>query len=469
MNNVDIPAGIRFGVVRGISYGLFGPPDPIAEPVRELGAGVLRCYLYWSQLEPERGHYVWDALDTLLAEFPGDEEIWITVSSASWWGTRRATDMLPPSPALDPEVFGEFVRRLVARGRGRVTYWQCDNEPSIPILWAGTAAEYAAQLKVFAAAVRESDPSALVVMGGQPPGGPETGVFEHLAEHCRDDFDVFDVHLYGNPYEIPDRIAAARALMAAHGYQKPVVAGEYNGPLVVQYPDVFAEFGPVLSQVTATMADGGDTWIASTKEAGKPTPEHDAMVALYARMPELSPQLQMFLADCPEEYEQLRHRENCREIVQRNVLALASGVRRTLCWNLAPETADLDYRYAIMHLMFDKFKLMDYANGAISHRYPAADTLALTAGLLHDAHEITRRELPDRPDLYVFDITRDRGPLVVAWARNADEFAAPVDYDHPWPAATAHAVDAYGRPVAVTVRNGRVHIPVSPVPVLLTA
>ena len=29
MNNVDIPAGIRFGVVRGISYGLFPQTGPI--------------------------------------------------------------------------------------------------------------------------------------------------------------------------------------------------------------------------------------------------------------------------------------------------------------------------------------------------------------------------------------------------------------------------------------------------------
>lgn len=469
MNNVDIPAGIRLGVVRGISYGLFGPPDPIAEPVRELGAGVIRCYLYWSQLEPEPGHYVWDALDTLLAEFPGDEEIWITVSSASRWATRRVTDFLPPSPALDPDVFGEFVRRLVARARGRVTYWQCDNEPSIPILWAGTAAEYAVQLKVFAAAVRASDPSALVVMGGQPPGGPREGTFEYLTEHSRDDFDVFDVHLYGDPYEIPARIAAARALMAAHGYQKPVVAGEYNGPLVMQFPEVFTVLGPQMAEFGTMMSGQDDAWVADTQDAGKPTPEHDAMAALYDRMSTLPPQLQMFLADCPEEYEQLRHRQNCREIVIRNVLTLAAGVRRTLCWNLAPETSGMDDRYAIMHLLFDKFKLMDYANGCISHRYPAADTLARTADLLHDTLEVVRHELPDRPELYVFDIARERGPLVVAWARDTDEYAPAVDYDHPWPAPTAHAVDAYGKPVTVTVRDGRVHLPISPTPLLLTA
>jgi hypothetical protein len=466
MSNRDIPAGIRLGVVRGITYGLFGPPDPIAEPVRGLGARVIRCYLYWSQLEPEPGRYVWDALDRLLAEFDRGEEIWITVSSASLWGTRRATDFLPPSPALDLEVFGEFVRRLVARGRGRVTYWQCDNEPSIPILWAGTAEEYAAQLKVFTVAVRESDPAALVVLGGQPPEGPPREVFEYLAEHSRDDFDIFDVHLYGDPYAIPDRIAAARALMAAHGYQKPVVAGEYNGPLLMQYPDVFPEIVPLMQEFGGYINAPDDSWTASTDAQGKPVPEHDAMVALYRRMAELPPHLQMFLADCPPEHEHLRHQQNAREIVMRNILALASGVRRTLCWNLAPEAPGMGDRYAIMHLLFDKFKLMDYADGLIAQRYPSADTLTLTAEALHDAHEVTRCELPARPDLYVFEITRDRGPLIVAWARTPDETA--LDHDHPWSAPDAHALNAFGEAVPVKVARGRVQFPLSPTPVLIT-
>jgi hypothetical protein len=74
-------------------------------------------------------------------------------------------------------------------------------------------------------------------------------------------------------------------------------------------------------------------------DIGKPEPERDAMIALYRRMPQLPPQLQMFLRGCPPEREDLRHRWNCRDIVVRNLLALAGGVRRTLCWNLGPEFA----------------------------------------------------------------------------------------------------------------------------------
>ncbi len=52
----------------------------------------------------------------------------------------------------------------------------------------------------------------------------------------------------------------------------------------------------------------------------------------------------MFMADCPKELEDKRDRINCREIAMRNVLALAAGVRRTICWNLAPTSPNTGTR-----------------------------------------------------------------------------------------------------------------------------
>ena len=107
------PRGIRLGVVRGISYGLFGPPGEFVPQARALGAGLVRAYLYWSQVEPEPGQYRWDTVDALLGQLTGDEELWITLCSSSPWGTRQPTDFLPPSPALDQRAYAEFVRQVV--------------------------------------------------------------------------------------------------------------------------------------------------------------------------------------------------------------------------------------------------------------------------------------------------------------------------------------------------------------------
>ena len=55
-----VPSGVRLGIVRGISYGLFGKPEEFVPELRELGATLVRVYFYWSQIEPEPGDYTFD-------------------------------------------------------------------------------------------------------------------------------------------------------------------------------------------------------------------------------------------------------------------------------------------------------------------------------------------------------------------------------------------------------------------------
>ena len=58
-----IPEGIRLGVVSGISYGLFGKPDTFMPQLRELGATLVRIYVYWSQVEPDPGNFIFEVVE----------------------------------------------------------------------------------------------------------------------------------------------------------------------------------------------------------------------------------------------------------------------------------------------------------------------------------------------------------------------------------------------------------------------
>ena len=473
------PSDIRLGIARGISYGMFGPPEPILAPIRELGAGLVRAYVYWSQVEPRPGRYDWGVVDALLAQLSGEEEVWVTVCSSSPWGTRTATDFLPPSPALDAGAYRRFVSALVARCRGQVRYWQCDNEPSnVGLLWAGTAGEYAAQLAVFHDAVRESDPTAAVVLGGygydglsSPPEGAARAFFDEALSVAGASFDLFDVHLYDDPTRIPAHIATVRGMMRRHGFERPVVVGEYNGPTLFQLPALDG----VLQETMAAAFAGGDDVGLSTGElaasAAVETPERRALKMLYAAIETLPPALQMFMDGCPPELDALRDRINCREIVSRNLFALSEGVRRTVCWQLAPEVGNYEDPFTMMELMHGKLPLIAYEDGRLARRRPAADSFRRLAAHLRGAASVTRIEPDGRPEVRAFVVDRpERGALTVVWKDGdlvSGEREAPVELEWTWPGDTVGASDAFGARVAVSLERRRVRLGVSVTPTFL--
>jgi hypothetical protein len=470
--------GVRLGIARGISYGLFGKPDQFMPQLRELKAGLVRVYFYWSQVEPEPGRWSFDAVDAFLDQLDGSEEVWVTVCSSSPWATRQATEFLPPSPAKDPAAYHRFVDRLVRHCAGRVRYWQCDNEPSnVGLLWAGTAAEYVAQLREFHHAVKAADPEAAVVLGGAPyalpagaPDGPDRRFFDVLLRDGRDFFDLFDLHLYGEAERIPADVETARGLMRNFGYEKPLVAGEYNAPWPNLYPEAVAAMQAALAAAFAAGPDGAG---GQAQDGPRQTPEQAAMARLYQDMASLPPQLQMFMRGCPPELEARRHRINCREIVMRNLLALSVGVRRTVCWNLAPDVPGYENPLSVMDLLFGKLALLGYEGAELSSRHPAADTFALLAGELAGVDGVVRIEVPGRPGINLFEVgRRGREPLLVVWERRdsfSGEDGPPVPFDWPWPAPRAAAVDALGQPQPAEVHDGRVHLRVSDTPLLLSA
>ncbi|HEV8222457.1 MAG TPA: hypothetical protein VGQ05_19470 [Streptosporangiaceae bacterium] len=461
------PAGIRLGVVRGISYGLFGPPGEFVPQARALGAGLIRAYLFWSQAEPGPGRYDWGTVDRLLAQLDGSEEVWLTVCSSSPWATRQATDFLPPSPAHDQAAYGEFVRRLVRHCGGRVRYWQCDNEPSnTGLLWAGTAAEYVTQLATFYRAVKEADPAAAVVLGGcgydvlsSEPGSEPRQFFSHLAKAGRDFFDLFSVHLYGGLASLPGYLDDARQIMRAHGYVKPLVAGELAGPQPFEFPAAMAAVQQAFAAAfTGTGEAPGQSTGELAERVSQDTPEHRAMDALYARMSELPPELAMFLVGCPDKLEARRQRIQCRQIVQRTMLALAGGVRRTAYWNLAPEAPGPADHRQMMSLLIGKLPLMEYGGRELTVRLPAAGTFALLTRQLAGATEVTRRELASHPSVRAFEVTRDgRGPLLVLWDQRDTfhgEDEPPVPVRLPWRAPSATVTDAFGETWPVNAEDG---------------
>lgn len=471
---MDRPDGLKLGIVRGISFGVFGPPDVFMPQIRALGAGLARVYLTWNEVEPQQGRYDWRVVDTLLGQLESGDEIWVTVVSASRWATQQATDFLPASPANDLSAYLRFVEALVGHCQGRVAYWQCNNEPSNAGLWAGSGAEYAAQAIAFADAVRRTDRAARIVLGGcgydvlsAPEDAASRKFFAEVLGRAGHAFDLFSVHLYDDPRRIPDHIEDVRAMMRVHGYERPVVVGEYGGPTLLEFPHLDIVMQQVMMEAFSGAAPSLDS---ATLGGADETPDRLAMRVLYSKLAELPPELQMFMRGCPPTLEARRHRLACREMVTRNLLAFASGVTRTVYWNLAPEVPNYRDPYNLMGFLSDKLALMDFDGAVLKKREPAAEAFRRLASALEGATGASRLEA--RPGVVSIAVDRGaRGPLHVLWAE-ADPFvedAPPVLVELPWEPAEALAVDVFGSERKLSSRDGRLSLGVTTTPVFVSA
>src|ERR1700760_1239657 len=78
---------------RGVSAtGCSGAADEFVPASRALGAGLVRLYVYWSQVQPDPDEWDWEVVDSFLAQLTGAEGVWVTVCSSSQWaGVSRAT------------------------------------------------------------------------------------------------------------------------------------------------------------------------------------------------------------------------------------------------------------------------------------------------------------------------------------------------------------------------------------------
>ncbi|HEY3268137.1 MAG TPA: hypothetical protein VGM37_14530 [Armatimonadota bacterium] len=466
--------GSPFGVAWGFVY---GPPWAKAETflpqLRAMGAGFTKVYLFWSQIEPRKGHFDWQAVDAFSRQLRTPGEGLIAVFSSSSWATRLPNPLLPPSPAKNLDDYYRFVNALVKHCKGHVRYWQNDCEPNNPVYWSGTAEEFAAQLKVFRRAVKDADPKAVVVCGGydglfNPPGmapapGQEKGLafFDTVLKLAAGDYDMFDLRLYANPYTISERVDAMRMHMAALGKVKPIVCTEYNGPGLFEYP-VNRQYVGMVSQWAAAIAQ------SQAANGQGNTAQSNPVTGLYERRDTLAPETQMFLQGATQTLQDKFYRIQCRDLVMRNVFALSAGVQKTLFWDLWHDASQRD---DLMTLMYGKQRLMDYEDGVLKRRYPAADAFQRMTEALAGVRLVTRVIVPNSPSLYVFEVAgRKRHPMFVAWEKR-DSFTgedAPARlYDWAWKARGARAADAFGRMVPAKVEHGRLYIPVSLTPIYI--
>ena len=472
IGQVTLP-GSPLGIAWAFLYGYGSIPAATYMPeLRKLGAGFTKIYLFWNQVEPQKGSLDWNAVDAFVDQLESPEEGLIALFSASKWATRTSAEMLPPSPAKQPEDYYRFVYELVRHCRGKVRYWQNDAEPNNPIFWAGTKEEFVSALKIFYRAVKDADSDANVIAGGydglfvpptvtdKPPFPmQEAGLrfFDYVLDEGRNAFDIFDLRLYGDPYTIRRRIEFMREKMRRLGYEKPIVCTEYGGPSIFQFA-ANRQYRPWVAAWSQAVAGGH----------AEANPVAAEIAHLYEVMSTLPPETQMFMLGCPPELNAKLARIQARELVMRNLFAFAAGVGKTLYWQFLHAHGD---RNDLMTLMFGKIGMVGEENGALTRRFPVAEAYVRMAAALRGLERVTQIETPDQPEIFLLRVDRgQRGSLYVVWQRRdlfSGEDAPPGLFRWRWSANTVSAIDALGNTVQAQLLNGEVHMPISVTPVYL--
>ncbi|MGH2836809.1 MAG: cellulase family glycosylhydrolase [Thermoleophilaceae bacterium] len=212
--------------------------------ISDLGAKWVRLEFRWNEGEPRRDFHdngtlrKWDrAVETADA---AGARIVAVVHSAPSWASGAGDAYGTPS---DPRDFAAFMRFLADRYRGQVAAWEIWNEPNATRFWptGPNAAEYVDLLRPAHAAVKESDPNALVVFGGTSYNDYEY-VERAYAAGAQGHFDVMAVHPYSDQWS-PDQVwhsggrqvvktftayREVRKSMLANGDDKPIWFTEFG-------------------------------------------------------------------------------------------------------------------------------------------------------------------------------------------------------------------------------------------------
>lgn len=204
----------------GVVYGMSDPDlmgeSPAAqvqtlEQMKAIGVTSVRVDASWYWGQPTQGGpFDWTPLDQVMASL---RQVGISADldinqTPSWAGVSSAGGSSWAQPA-SAAAFATWAGAVAARyGPEGVNYFEIWNEENLVGSWAPTPdpAAYTADLKAAYAAIKEVDPSAIVISGGLAPAAntstsydPRTYLEDMYADGAKGSFDGVGDHPYSYP------------------------------------------------------------------------------------------------------------------------------------------------------------------------------------------------------------------------------------------------------------------------------
>ncbi|MCD4784165.1 MAG: endo-1,4-beta-xylanase [Candidatus Eremiobacteraeota bacterium] len=207
----------------------------------ELGNQRTRLILHWKMVEPRKGKFNFALVDRVIDMHHklGIKPL-VTIRCISKWGTKRPSAKDRSAPPRDMSTYRRFIRKVASRYKGKVGYWQIENEVYDTTLgnskfWNGTKEEYIELLKNAYDEIKKADPGANVVMAGfanvifreiDRGNGKIKSFFEYLMNKGGNYCDTVDFHQYYEPDTVYNEVKILRDTMKKMGLKKEVISTE---------------------------------------------------------------------------------------------------------------------------------------------------------------------------------------------------------------------------------------------------
>jgi polysaccharide biosynthesis protein PslG len=130
----------------------------------------------------------------------------------------------------DPEQFGEYAARVVARAPDVFRAVEVWNEPEAAWTFQGTPEQYAGMLKATYSAVKRRFPGVKVLIGGATSLGSRDWYARALAAGAAGSFDIANVHVRGPVTGLAPTIRRWRRFFREHGHSGPLWVTEAGYP-----------------------------------------------------------------------------------------------------------------------------------------------------------------------------------------------------------------------------------------------
>ena len=234
--------------------------------IKVLGAKWMRADMLWSVIEQAEGSYSWWPVDNLVnqAEAAGVELVLLLSGYAPGAFSPAKPLYTSASPEAKLRGYENFWREMARHYRGKIRYWQIENEVTLKNFWGASLDDYLAVLKTACTTIKREDPESRVLLAGFATDAvlPLEQV-QLLLEQGRGYFDILDVHIYKPSETMDTTIAFFDEQMRLAGYERPVWITETGAPQPCIYrsatePPPEMQASEVVKRYTAALSAGAE-------------------------------------------------------------------------------------------------------------------------------------------------------------------------------------------------------------------